>query len=251
MKAIDELLRIEMKDLADEARHNWGKKGITDIFDILDNASLFVRIPLNTTNISAFTTYMDEEFVVVINSNGTLGRERFSGAHELYHLTYEKDELKKQNKLTRDPESENKANIFATEFLMPEDGIKTIFYKLVNQNPNEIQPRHIVRMQQKFKVSYRAMLKRLIQLGLCDKTKYEDLREYSTLEKADELKKITKEEGFGLELITSSMKKSISQENIEIARRLYEDGKISYGKLDYLLSFIDKTPEDYGYYVND
>jgi len=43
------------------------------------------------------------------------------------------------------------------------------------------------------------------------------------------------------------MVRSISTEYIKIVRRNYEGGKISYGKLEELLGFIEKVPEDYGY----
>ncbi|NLB77999.1 MAG: hypothetical protein GXX92_07140 [Clostridiales bacterium] len=54
-------------------------------------------------------------------------------------------------------------------------------------------------------------------------------------------------EGYTTDLITPSMVRSISTEYIKIVRRNYEGGKISYGKLEELLGFIEKVPEDYGY----
>jgi hypothetical protein len=45
--------------------------------------------------------------------------------------------------------------------------------------------------------------------------------------------------------------RSISTEYIEVVRRNFEDNKISYGKLEEMLGFIGKTPEDYGYIRNE
>lgn len=243
----DNKLRLEIKKLADETRVDWAKKGLTDIFMILDNAAILIRSPLNT-ELSGFCTYFKESFTVFTNSNLTLGHERFTGAHELYHLTYEKDIIKNKKLLDdRDRKNEDKAQMFAAEFLMPEDGVKELFYKRVNLSPNEIEPKHIVRIQNPFKVSYAAMLKRFIHLELCDINKYEYLRSFGSVEKADELVRLTKQEGFDCSLIKPSKVKSISDEFIEIARSNYEKGKISYDKLDELLDFIGKTSEDYGY----
>lgn len=52
-----------------------------------------------------------------------------------------------------------RADIFAAEFLMPEDYVKEVFYKIVKVDKNNILPRHIIRMHNYFKVSYKAMLK--------------------------------------------------------------------------------------------
>ena len=85
-----------------------------------------------------------------------------------------------------------KANVFASEFLMPEDYVKEVFYKIVNVDKGSILPRHIVRMHNYFKVSYKAMLKRLIQLDLCSINKYEELIDICSLENMEQLQSLTK-----------------------------------------------------------
>ena len=71
------------------------------------------------------------------------------------------------------------------------------------------------------------------------------------MERAGELEKITQLEGYTTELIKPSEVRSISTEYIEVVRRNFEDNKISYGKLEEMLGFIGKTPEDYGYMRNE
>ena len=95
------------------------------------------------------------------------------------------------------------------------------------------------------------MLKQLVQLRLCDEKLYDTLLNYQSVENADELKRIILLEGYTTDLIIPSMVRSISTEYIEIVRRNYEDSKISYGKLEELLGFIEKVPEDYGYVRDD
>jgi len=250
-KLINEKLRLDMKSKADELRYKWSKKGLTDIFSILDNIAILIRRPIKTDKFSGFSTYFENNFVVFLNSSYTLGHERFSGAHELYHITYNEDILKSRRILFDDEQDlEDNANIFAAEFLMPEEGIKEVFYKQVDVKSDQVLAKHIVRMHNYFQVSFKAMLKQLIQLGLCDEKLYTHLLSYQAIDKADELKKITKQEGYLPNIIMPSMTKSISTEYLEIIRMNYETSKISYGKLEELLGFIGKVPEDYGYVRN-
>lgn len=247
----DNKLRLEMKKLADETRLEWARKGIEDIMLILDSTALLIRSSLENTELSGFSTFFDSVFVVFLNSSFSLGHERFTAAHELYHLCYDKEVIKtKKIIIDKNDENEEKAQIFAAEFLMPEEGVRELFIKRVNIPSNKMEPKHIVRLQNVFKVSYAAMLKRLIILGICDKNRYDYLRSFGSIEKSEELIKITQQEGFDTSLITPSKIKSISDEFIEMARSNYENGKIAYDKLDELLDFIGKKSLDYGYIKN-
>ena len=249
---VDEKLRLNIKGKADEIRYKWTKKGLVDIFSILENIAILIRRPIKTNKLSGFSTYFEGNFIVFLNSSFTLGHERFSGAHELYHISYNADILKSNKILFGDNQDiEDEANIFAAEFLMPEEGIIEVFYKQVDVKPDQIEAKHVVRMHNYFKVSYKAMLKQLIQLRLCDEKLYEPLLCYQSLEKASELEKITFMEGYSTEFIKPSNIKNISTEYIEVVRRNFEENKISYGKLEEMLEFIGKTPENYGYVRNE
>lgn len=246
----EESLRLEIKRLALETKMIYSLKGLSDIFDVLEDISLFIRKPLDTSEISGFTTYFDNQFIVFLNSTLTLGHERFTAAHELYYILYNADILRKEKLILNDEkykEEDKKANIFAAEFLMPEDYVKELFFKLVNVDKSSVEVRHVVRLNSTLKVSYKAMLKRLIQLNLCDRNLYKKLVEYGSVEKKEILREITKKEGYDISLIIPSNITFIPKEYIEIAKMNYEKGKISYGRLARLLSFINKTPEDYGY----
>ena len=70
-----------------------------------------------------------------------MGHERYSGAHELYHVIYNADILKKEKVILDDKNyqvEDLKAETFASEFLMPEDYVKEVFYKIVNVDVNSI-----------------------------------------------------------------------------------------------------------------
>ena len=125
----DELIRLEIKKNAEDVRYKYSKKGLSDIFDILSEDAFLLRMPLKTTEVSGFSTYFQDKFVVFLNSSFTLGHERYSGAHELYHIIYNQEILKNEKLLLNDPKTveDIKADIFAAEFLMPEDYVKEVF----------------------------------------------------------------------------------------------------------------------------
>lgn len=246
----EESFRLQIKDLADEVRMKFAKKGISDIFDILSEAAFLIRRPLETDELSGFTTYFDEQLIVYLNSNFTLGHERYTGAHELYHLIYNADILKKEKILLDDEKhkaEDTKANIFASEFLMPEDYVKEVFYKIVNVDKSNVLPKHIIRMHNYFKVSYKAMLKRLIQLYMCSIDKYEELEDICSPESIEQLQSLTRREGYSVDLITPSMKTYIPIEYIEFLKANYERGNISYKNMKNSLEFIGLAPEQFGY----
>ena len=246
----EESFRLQIKDLAEEVRIKFARKGLSDIFDILSEAAFLIRKPLDTDELSGFSTYFEEQFIVYLNSNFTLGHERYTGAHELYHLIYNADILKKEKILLNDEkhkEEDAKADVFASEFLMPEDYVKEVFYKIVNVDKDSVLPRHIIRMHNYFKVSYKAMLKRLIQLNLCSIDKYEELVDICSLENTEQLQSLTRREGYSIDLITPSKETYVPKEYIEFIKTNYERGNISYKNMKNSLEFIGLAPEQFGY----
>ena len=246
----EESFRLQIKDLAEEVRIKFARKGLSDIFDILSETAFLIRKPLDTDELSGFSTYFEGQFIVYLNSNFTLGHERYTGAHELYHLIYNADILRKEKILLDDQkhkEEDVKADVFASEFLMPEDYVKEVFYKIVNVDKNSILPRHIIRMHNYFKVSYKAMLKRLIQLNLCSIDKYEELVDICSLENTEQLQSLTRREGYSIDLITSSREIYVPKEYIEFIKTNYERGNISYKNMKTSLEFIGLAPEQFGY----
>jgi Zn-dependent peptidase ImmA (M78 family) len=246
----EEFFRLQIKDLAEDVRIKFARKGLSDIFDILSEVAFLIRKPLDIDELSGFSTYFEEQFIVYLNSNFTLGHERYTGAHELYHLIYNDDILKKEKILLDDEKykvEDTKANVFASEFLMPEDYVKEVFYKIVNVNKDSVLSRHIIRMHNYFKVSYKSMLKRLIQLDLCSSDKYEELVDICSLEQMQQLQSLTIREGYSIDLITPSRETSIPKEYIEFVKTNYERGNISYKNMKISLEFIGLAPEQFGY----
>lgn len=249
----DRMLRIEIKRLADDARFEYNRAGLYDIFKIIENKALFIRLPLDNLGCSAFTTYFDGTFAVVCNSSFTLGHERFSCAHELYHIRYDAEVLKREGIVFETKKAEEKesvidrADVFAAEFLMPEELVVEQFGKLVGVKADEVEARHVVRMMDYFEVSYAAMLKRLVQLDLCIVSKYHSLTKYSSIEFIPKLQELMRSEGADMKLITKTNDRYISKEYLKAARDNYEKHQISYDKLEELLDYLGMSPKELGY----
>lgn len=245
-----ELFRLKIKEMAEEVRIKFAKKGLSDIFDILSESSFLIRKPLDLDELSGFITYFEDHFIVYLNSNFTLGHERYTAAHELYHIIYNEDILKREKVFIdkeKYKEEEEKADVFAAEFLMPEDYVKEVFYKIVNVDKDKVEPKHVVRMHNYFKVSYKAMLKRLVQLNLCSSKKYFDLIDIASLENKEKLQALTREEGYSLDLIVPSKETYIPKEYLIYVKSNYENGKVTYEELKKTLEYIDLRPEELGY----
>jgi Zn-dependent peptidase ImmA (M78 family) len=246
----EESFRLQIKDLAEETRIKFARKGLSDIFDILSEVAFLIRKPLDTNELSGFSTYFEEQFIVFLNSNFTLGHERYTGAHELYHIIYNAGILKKEKILIDDDkhkEEDIKAHVFASEFLMPEDYVKEVFFKIVNVDKDSVLPRHIVRMHCYFKVSYKAMLIRLIQLDLCSTNKYGELADICSLDNTEQLRDLVKREGYGIELIIPSKELYVPRVYLEFIKSNYERGNISYENMKNSFEFMGLTPDDFGY----
>jgi len=69
-----ESFRLQIKDLAEETRIKFARKGLSDIFDILSEVAFLIRKPLDTDELLGFSTYFEEQFIVYLNSNFTLGQ---------------------------------------------------------------------------------------------------------------------------------------------------------------------------------
>ena len=111
--------------------------------------------------------YRECDFILV-NSNQAVGRQNFTIAHELYHLRFQKDfETRKcqVGNLEGDKKTEQKANLFAALFLLPEEA-------LYDNIPEEelkkdgISVGTLLKLEQIFEVSHSYLLYRLKSLNL-------------------------------------------------------------------------------------
>ena len=107
----------------------------------------------------------DDNPVIAINSSMSVGRQRFSMAHELYHLYYDKN---KQSticaiKIGAGNNIEKAADQFASYFLMPPVALSESIKKVHGGLTDNLEIKEIVKLEQYFGVSRQAMLCRLIE----------------------------------------------------------------------------------------
>ena len=88
----------ELNSLALKTRKEWGEDAYSpiDIFAIVNRLKekkiTLVSFPLSS-NISGMCTKENDDNIIVINSTTSYGRQRFTLAHELYHVLHEENKL--------------------------------------------------------------------------------------------------------------------------------------------------------------
>lgn len=105
--------------------------------------------------------------IIAINSDMSIGRQRYTLAHELYHLYFDEEDFTTicSSKIDEDSENEKKANQFASYFLMPSAALYESIQKLKNGINRQVNIEEIIRLEQYFGVSHQVMLIRLQEEG--------------------------------------------------------------------------------------
>lgn len=224
----------ELNSLALRTRRMWNEDGYSpiDIFSIVngwkDKKITIVKYPMSS-RISGMCTKENKDIVICINSTTSYGRQRFTLAHELYHVLYEKDMQRVICDISMNDdksESEQEADQFASYLLMPYDALLEYEHDKAKWNLEKV-----IDAEQFFQVSHQAMLHRLV----CDYLLSNDV--------ADEYKAITVSTvaarlGYGKELYFPADKNKqyfTTGEYIRKVERMAEKDLISEGKREELL----------------
>lgn len=177
MPAVD---KYELSKKAVHIRKLWGEDDTSpiDIFRLaltsLPKLTL-VFYPMGD-NISGMCVRRSEDTVIGINSGMSLGRQRFSMAHELYHHYYGEDTttLCAKNIGTGQNEERN-ADQFASFFLIPPNGLVSALESLLS-GKNALTVADVVALEQRFGVSRQAMLFRLVDEGVLSRPEAETMK---------------------------------------------------------------------------
>ncbi len=168
---------------------------------------------------------------MLINSNSTRGRQHFTIAHELYHLYF--DEAPTPHFCEQEDEktaSERSADIFASALLMPQTGI------ILHIPTDELKARKVsietaLRLGQLYGVSHSTLVLRLKELKIIRKQNAEMLQALS-------VKREALLRGFELTLYNKGNEGLVIGDFGVIARRLFDEEKISEGHYMELLNMI-------------
>jgi Zn-dependent peptidase ImmA (M78 family) len=230
--------KIELSYQANDLRKRFGEDLFSpiDIFAILqtqENLTL-VFFPLSNRISGLCVRTQGGDQLVAINSNLSYGRQRFTAAHELYHLFVQKEFRNvvcgKEIGAGKDEEEKN-ADVFASYFLAPNDALRSyIEHNLKKGRERPISLEDVVRIEQYFRMSRQATLYRLIGDG------------FITLEFANTFKgniiASARKFGFNEELYIptpADRQYFTTGSYIELAEQLNDRELISNGKYEELL----------------
>ncbi len=115
-----------------------------------------------------------------VNSNQSLGRQHFTICHELYHLFIQENfsyQVCAPGQFDYKNPEEYRADWFAAYLLIPRDGILSQINNLDELELNQIQLATILHIEQYFSCSRQALLRRLEDMELIDRTYSETFKQ--------------------------------------------------------------------------
>lgn len=189
-----------------------------------------------------------------LNTNDYYDNQIFALAHELYHY-YEEAEIH-LCRISNDDQSlrELKANRFAAEFLLPTEKLEKEIKDINNGNVDLSNWKHttllrlIAKVHCEYRLPYKAIVKRLLEIKSIINSQYEDLyRENTRFNDSDYyiIGKNINPEIF--EILNSKTKKvGVDGNDLENIVRNYEDDIISIKELIDSLDMFGKTIQDLG-----
>lgn len=175
----------------------------------------------------------DSKSVIAINSAMTLGRQRFSLAHELYHLYFDDTMISIcAKKIDSGKDLERCADLFASYFLMPPAELeeKARLYAIRHED-EKLSLEDIIRIEQYFGVSHQAAVIGLKNSSYMDAAQVETFLQTSVRRRAEMM-------GFAADLYLPAPAERQYRTYgyyIDQAERVFDQGLVSSGKYEELL----------------
>ncbi len=238
----------ELNSLALRTRRMLGEDSYSpiDIFSLVngwrEKKITIVRYPL-LDRISGMCTRIGDDIVIGINSKASYGRQRFTLAHELYHVLYEENMKRVICDMSMGdskPDSEREADWFGSYLLMPYDALLEYGEKVEKWNIDTV-----IEAEQFFQISHMAMLFRLRNDEEITLDDLNEFKSYTVSRKAASL-------GYGKELYLPMPEEKLyftTGEYIRKVEQLTEKNLISTGKKEELL--LDAFRADIVYNLDD
>jgi len=190
-------------------------------------------------NISGVFYRNEDSRIIVINSAMTLGRQRFSMAHELYHLHFDSasEAIVCPREINSGNDNEKKADAFAAALLMPSDGL----YYEVNRLKKckvALDISDIIWLEQFYGVSHAAMLFRLKDEGYITDSDYKKF--------SDKVKTKAAMLDFDTSLYRVTNETKTYGYYIKLARELFNRGAITESKFREILKegYMEEIADD-------
>ncbi|MCD8005571.1 MAG: ImmA/IrrE family metallo-endopeptidase [Oscillospiraceae bacterium] len=240
--------RMELSAKALLLREKYGEDSSSpvNIFSMVsskDNLTI-VFYPMGK-NISGMCLKNEPSNIIAINSSMTLGRQRFSMAHELYHLEYD-DNMRSicGVQIGSGNETEKKADIFASYFIMPSVAVQRL------KQSGSVSIEDVIWLEQTYGMSHQATLIRLKEEKAITDGQFRNWQTTS-------VSKLAKSLGYDSKLYQPSpedeqyktLGRYIAQANLALEEGLISDGKYEELMLDAYRP--DLVYGDDGGYIND
>lgn len=218
------------------------------IFSILGLYARVIYYPFGKDAVWGFTRikgstegFESSKPFVAINSSIPLDCQIFAAAHELYHIWFESAvdvvpaNIIDENCIDR---NELKANRFAAEFLVDEELLRKEL-RIYSIDSARITLKDILKLSDLFSVPYKTMVKRLYEIGVLQK---QECAKFLSLTE-DNLSVARKRYA----LLIPEADNRVSIDNLtDLAVEAYENKRITYEKLEYLLGLSRLSPSDVG-----
>lgn len=163
--------KIELNSEAISLRKKFGEDSYSpiDIFSLIhNNDDLTIVFYPMSNRMSGICIRDGKNKIVGINSNSTYGRQRFTIAHELYHLYFHENFKSivcfKDLEMNKDPQ-EKEADMFASYFLAPYEALSYFIKDKLGKEKYKIDVEDVVKIEQYFGISRQAILWRLVNDG--------------------------------------------------------------------------------------
>ncbi len=224
-----------------------------EVFKIIADNSNFLQYPIADDELCGFVCSKDKRLFSYINSYLPYEKQIFAAAHELYHIWFDNEIsitgeiLKSKNldlfEITGNQDKEALANRFAAMFLVPKDVLRNQLNHM-GLNENNLELKHLVKLMEIFHVPYKTIVRRLYEV------------EFIQREKCIELLQIPdRDEKSGVRLVQKRWQIGAQQQRrtkiikfdglVDDALYAFEQEMINEEKLQYLLSLVRKTVEEF------
>ena len=206
-----------------------------DIFSLAQNIDrlTLVYYPMGDAMSGMCIKCAGGERIIAINSAMSLGRQRFSLAHELYHLNYDNTMISLcGKKIGSGKDIEKNADAFASYFLMPAAALENKAALLASAHSDfKLSLDDVIRIEQYFGVSHQAAVIRLKDSAYMDPSNVEEFLICSVRQRAEMM-------GYSTELykpLKAEAQYKTFGSYIEQANTLFQKELISAGKYEELL----------------
>ncbi|MCT1532320.1 ImmA/IrrE family metallo-endopeptidase [Sphingobacterium daejeonense] len=188
---------------------------------------------------SGMAVKIGEDRFMMVNHDHSLGKQHFTIAHELYHLFIQENFISQScvtGRFDRKDIEEYKADMFAAYLLLPQEGLTMGINPMELSNPDTIRLETVMKLEQYYSVSRRAILQRLKNIGVITNKTFE-------LYKLD-VRRSAAAYGYEMDLYLPGNKDLVLGDYGVKAHQLFENDVISESHYLELMRVIGYNPND-------